>query len=634
MGLFEQFPYTNLHELNLDWFLNTFKDLLKEWEDQKTEFADLKEAWNALRDYVNNYFDNLDVQEEVNNKIDAMAASGELSAILQTVIGPFTTEINQRMATLEGRMDTFANLPSGSTTGDAELADIRAGINGQTYDTAGNAVRAQVQMGITSDLADLGPYAPALTVADFYQGQLSPAVDKMTFSNDLFISEESIFIVNPLYRTYLYTYSSGTWTGGGWSTYPRMLPASKRIRIVIGRASGLDTALTDEEQTQIIDSAKVYTIKAIQHNIDAMTSAGGCFRPLRYANCDFYNGQLSPNASLLTPIHPIIGSAPLKISTNWGYYRIYLQRYTGSAWTRLGWQSKEIVLDAGVKYWIVVGRTDAAALSAADIADIQKNIAITAYRPARAPMSLMSRQGEGFGHPDNSLAGVVAAVKSGFDKLRVSVAFSSQMTPYCTHEYELSNNATLQMVRYDGAAYADNININSWTDAEINRLTYKGHTTSWEPIPTLASVMDAAIKAGVKEMTWELKGGQTTEMLQTIVSMAKRYSIPVIISDDISLVQRISNIDSHMQLAAIFHYNTADAQAAKAVQCESMRFDCYYEDSISDADLTYIRSYPEASLKLGGITYPTAAAVTGYLPKYDVLELGYSGTVIQTYNET
>lgn len=34
--LFEQFPYTNFHEINLDWLLKKVKDMEKEFEDYKS----------------------------------------------------------------------------------------------------------------------------------------------------------------------------------------------------------------------------------------------------------------------------------------------------------------------------------------------------------------------------------------------------------------------------------------------------------------------------------------------------------------------------------------------------------------------------------------------------------------------
>lgn len=128
----------------------------------------LHTAYQQLQSYVNDYFSTLDVQQEIDNKLDVMAEDGTLDELLLPYFNAYKTEINGiveeqtqninsfetsvndsistqngRISVLEGRMDTFSRLPEGSTTGDAELIDIRVGSNGITYNTAGDAVRAQ-----------------------------------------------------------------------------------------------------------------------------------------------------------------------------------------------------------------------------------------------------------------------------------------------------------------------------------------------------------------------------------------------------------------------------------------------------------------------------------------------------------
>ena len=46
------------------------------------DMNDLETAFNTLKDYVDHYFDNLDVQEEINNKLDQMVEDGELTQLI------------------------------------------------------------------------------------------------------------------------------------------------------------------------------------------------------------------------------------------------------------------------------------------------------------------------------------------------------------------------------------------------------------------------------------------------------------------------------------------------------------------------------------------------------------------------
>ena len=69
---------------------------------------------------------------------------------------------------LTSRVENIATLPSGSTTADAELIDIRVGADGNTYPNAGTAVRTQV-----SELKeDLSEQADILGYKELYDGTL------------------------------------------------------------------------------------------------------------------------------------------------------------------------------------------------------------------------------------------------------------------------------------------------------------------------------------------------------------------------------------------------------------------------------------------------------------------------------
>lgn len=78
MKFFDWYPRTDFHEMNLDWFLRHFKKLLADFYALGLEFDNLDEEVDALLDW----FKNLNVSDEINNKLEEMAQDGTLTSLL------------------------------------------------------------------------------------------------------------------------------------------------------------------------------------------------------------------------------------------------------------------------------------------------------------------------------------------------------------------------------------------------------------------------------------------------------------------------------------------------------------------------------------------------------------------------
>ena len=78
-----------------------------------------------------------DVRQSIHDSIKQCYYDGKAGAI--------DLEARERAAAAEARMDTFTSLPSGSTSGNSELLDIRIGLDGKKYSNAGTAVREQIR---------------------------------------------------------------------------------------------------------------------------------------------------------------------------------------------------------------------------------------------------------------------------------------------------------------------------------------------------------------------------------------------------------------------------------------------------------------------------------------------------------
>lgn len=125
-------PYTKWNELNEDWILNTVKKLSEDWARYHADWEEWKnntdQAFQDLHDYVMNYFANLDVSEEISEKLNQMAADGSLSALIDPVIVEMipdlvTAWLNEHITPTSPPVD--ASLSIAGAAADAKVAGDR-----------------------------------------------------------------------------------------------------------------------------------------------------------------------------------------------------------------------------------------------------------------------------------------------------------------------------------------------------------------------------------------------------------------------------------------------------------------------------------------------------------------------------
>lgn len=129
---------------------------------------------------------------EVNNKL------GKIDGLVEA-----EERLTSELAVERARITNLANLSDGSTTGDAELQDIRVGYDGTTYESAGEAVRGQ--------FSDIITVTKSSNIFDFETASANKRVNYVTGE---LIDEENSFATDFIPTEYGKTYIGAIWYNG------------------------------------------------------------------------------------------------------------------------------------------------------------------------------------------------------------------------------------------------------------------------------------------------------------------------------------------------------------------------------------------------------------------------------------
>lgn len=99
-------------------------EVIKNSNEQNKVITEYTNAFVELKNYVDSYFENLDVQEEINNKLDEMANDGTLTNLIKNYVDPiyeafeeqinddvqsFKTSTNNRLTEMENEISSVAS---------------------------------------------------------------------------------------------------------------------------------------------------------------------------------------------------------------------------------------------------------------------------------------------------------------------------------------------------------------------------------------------------------------------------------------------------------------------------------------------------------------------------------------------
>lgn len=116
------------YEEQLLWLFNYLdKTLIPKLNEQDETINEVIDLFNQLKEYVDTYFDNLDVQDEINNKLDEMVEDGTFDVIFAQVdakIGDLSSLTTTDTSSIVGAVNEIDSHTDDNTSAIGTLSDL------------------------------------------------------------------------------------------------------------------------------------------------------------------------------------------------------------------------------------------------------------------------------------------------------------------------------------------------------------------------------------------------------------------------------------------------------------------------------------------------------------------------------
>lgn len=97
--------------------------LIRNVNEQNETIADYIQQFVDLRNFVEDYFNNLDVQDEINNKLDEMVNNGTFELLFAKYINPYFTSINEHIDELDTKVSSLNGIAPTVVTNVSQMSD-------------------------------------------------------------------------------------------------------------------------------------------------------------------------------------------------------------------------------------------------------------------------------------------------------------------------------------------------------------------------------------------------------------------------------------------------------------------------------------------------------------------------------